>query len=336
MKYIGITTTVPSEVLIAAGYTPLDLNNIFITADDISKYIKIAEEDGFPASYCSWIKGIYGVCISNDIKEIVAVVSGDCSNSIVLAELLADRGIIVHPFEFPISRDYLSIKSSIDKFMCHFNVTLNEVEDVRKSLSPLRNKIIELDKLSYTDCKVKGFENHLYQVCMSDYNLDYKKFESEIEEKLLEINKRDSLSFSLRIAYVGVPPITTDLYDFIETQNACVVYNEVQREFSMPRHSACKDIYEQYLLFTYPYDTASRIKEIEKQIEERKIDAVIYYNQAFCYRSVQYILLKKAIDIPILHIEGDKSVNIDARTKLRLEAFIDMVKDRKLFKNCSE
>lgn len=336
MKYIGITTTVPSEVLIAAGYTPLDLNNIFITADDISKYIKIAEEDGFPASYCSWIKGIYGVCLSHDIKEIVAVVSGDCSNSIVLSELLADRGIIVHPFEFPISRDYLSIKSSIDKFMNHFNVSLEEVESVRKSLSPLRNKIIELDKLSYTECKVKGFENHLYQVCMSDFNLDYKKFELEIDEKLIEIRDRESLSFYLRIGYVGVPPITTDLYDFIESQNACVVYNEVQREFSMHRHSDCKDIYEQYLLFTYPYDTVSRISEIKKQIEERKIDAIVYYNQSFCYRSVQYILMKKAIDIPILHIEGDKSVNVDARTKLRLEAFIDMVKDRKLFKNCTE
>ena len=30
MGRIGITTTVPSEVIFAAGHTPVDLNNIFI------------------------------------------------------------------------------------------------------------------------------------------------------------------------------------------------------------------------------------------------------------------------------------------------------------------
>ncbi|GAI09778.1 unnamed protein product, partial [marine sediment metagenome] len=31
MKKIGITTTVPVEILLAAGYQPVDLNNVFIT-----------------------------------------------------------------------------------------------------------------------------------------------------------------------------------------------------------------------------------------------------------------------------------------------------------------
>ena len=30
MKKIGITTTVPIEILLAAGYQPVDLNNIFV------------------------------------------------------------------------------------------------------------------------------------------------------------------------------------------------------------------------------------------------------------------------------------------------------------------
>jgi len=30
MKTIGITTTVPIEILMAAGYKPVDLNNLFI------------------------------------------------------------------------------------------------------------------------------------------------------------------------------------------------------------------------------------------------------------------------------------------------------------------
>ncbi len=34
MKTVGITTTIPIECLIAAGYTPVDLNNLFISHPD--------------------------------------------------------------------------------------------------------------------------------------------------------------------------------------------------------------------------------------------------------------------------------------------------------------
>ena len=40
MKKIGLTTTVPIEVLLAAGYTPIDLNNLFITSEDYSRYLE--------------------------------------------------------------------------------------------------------------------------------------------------------------------------------------------------------------------------------------------------------------------------------------------------------
>lgn len=332
MKYIGITTTVPVEILMAAGYTPLDLNNIFVTAEDHEKYIKIAEEDGFPQNYCSWIKGIYGVCIDKGVKEILAVVGGDCSNSVVLAEVLELKGIKIHPFSFPIDRSEHGIKTNLDSLMDHFGVSLEAVENVRTKLASIRNKVVELDKLTYQDALVSGWENHLYQVCMSDFNLDAPKYEQEIDVFLEDVKKRTPKNSSIRVGYIGVPPITGDIYDFIENQDAKVVYNEVQREFAMPRHAEASSIYEQYLNYTYPYDTFYRFKEIDKQIKERKIDAIIHYTQAFCYRSAQHIVLKQKLDVPVLHIEGDKSREIDARTQLRLEAFLDMIKDRKLFK----
>ncbi len=87
-KKIGLTTTVPVEVIVAAGYKPVDLNNMFITSENYLKYIDIAERDGFPKSLCAWIKGIYGACLENNIKEIVGVMEGDCSNTKALIEVL--------------------------------------------------------------------------------------------------------------------------------------------------------------------------------------------------------------------------------------------------------
>ena len=44
--------------------------------------------------------------------------------------------------------------------------------------------------------------------------------------------------------------------------------------------------------------------------------------------------MKKELNLPILNIEGDKLNCLDARTKLRVEAFLDMLLDLKEMKKC--
>lgn len=329
MKKIGLTTTVPVEVLIAAGYTPVDLNNVFVTSSDYLKYIDIAERDGFPKSLCAWIKGLYGACLENDIKEIVGVMEGDCSNTKVLIEILQLKGIKVYPFSFPHSHNLKDVENEIRKFMNIFNVTLEEVEAVRKRLNEVRQLAKEVDNLTYVDDKANGFENHLYQVSSSDFNTDIDSFKEELKLSIDEIKRRQPNNKKLRLGYIGVPPMTADIYEFVEGLNAKFVYNEVQREFAFPRAENATNIFEQYYDYTYPYDTEFRIIELKKQIEERNLDGIIHYTQAFCHRVVEDIVLKSKLDIPILNIEGDKLNSLDARTKLRLEAFLDMLLDLK-------
>ncbi len=329
MKKIGLTTTVPVEVLLAAGYTPIDLNNLFITSENYSKYIDIAERDGFPKSLCAWIKGIYGACVENGIKEIVGVMEGDCSNTKALIEVLELRGVRIYPFSFPHSHKREDVRKEIDKFMQIFNVSMEEVEKVRNRLNKIRELAKEIDELTYISSKANGFENHLYQVSLSDLNGNIDAFEDELKKVISKIKGRNSNKKKLRLGYIGVPPMTGDIYEFVENFNAQFVYNEVQREFAFPRADKALNIYEQYYDYTYPYNTNFRIKELKKQISDRKLDGIIHYTQAFCYRSVEDIVLKQQLDIPILNIEGDKLNTLDARTKLRLEAFLDMLSDLK-------
>lgn len=143
------------------------------------------------------------------------------------------------------------------------------------------------------------------------------------------MKKREPINKKLRLGYIGVPPMTGDIYEFSEKLNSHFVYNEVQREFAFPRGIEAANIFEQYYNYTYPYDNEFRIKELKKQIEKRKIDAIIHYTQAFCHRAVEDIVLKEELNIPMLNIEGDKLNTLDARTKLRLEAFLDMLLDLK-------
>lgn len=332
MKKIGLTTTVPIEVLIAAGYTPIDLNNVFITSKDYLKYIDVAEKNGFPKSLCAWIKGIYGACIANGIEEIVGVIGGDCSNTKALIEVLGLKGIKIYPFSFPHHHKIEDVENEIKKFMDIFHVNLKEVELVRKRLNKIRRLGKKIDELTYIQNKATGFENHLYQISFSDMNGNIDIFEEELKKAIHDIKKRKPINKKLRLGYIGVPPMITDLYEFVENFNGHFLYNEFQREFAFPRADQAFNIFQQYYDYTYPYDTEFRIKELKKQIKERKLDAIIHYTQAFCHRAIEDIVLKEKLDIPILNIEGDKLNTIDARTKLRLEAFLDMLLDLKEIK----
>lgn len=329
MKVIGITTTVPVEVLIAAGYKVIDLNNLFIASGDYSKYIETAEKDGFPKSSCAWIKGIYGACLRHDIKEIVGVVQGDCSNTRALIEVLESRGIKVCPFSYPHTRKIEEVTLSIREFMKVFSVDDYDVEKVRERLSKIRGLAKRIDQLTCVEGKASGFENHLYQVMLSDFNGNMQECENMLGEKLLEMEKRLPAAKKIRLGYIGVPPMTCDLYDYVEKFDARFVYNEVQREFAFPRSGHAGNIYEQYHDYTYPYDINFRLSEIKKQIEERRLDAIIHYTQAFCHRAIEDIVIKNEIHIPVLTMEGDKLNVLDPRTKLRLEAFLDMLADLK-------
>ncbi len=326
LKTVGITTTIPVEVIYAAGYKPVDLNNLFITSPEYMKHIELAESEGFPRSLCSWIKGIYGSVTYNKINKIVGVLEGDCSNTKVLDQILQSNSVKSIPFRYPTSHKFEDVKYEIDKFIELFNTTLTKVEEVRKKLNIIRNLVKKIDNLTVKGM-VTGFENHVTLVNCSDFCGDPDGLKENLEEQITLFQKREPKNYKLKIGYIGVPPMTGDLYSYTEELDAGIIYNEVQREFSFPRESA--SIYHQYHDYTYAYSTEFRISEIKKQIKERKLDALIHYTQAFCHKGLEDILIKKAIEIPILTIEGDQSIILDARTKLRLETFIDMLKDLK-------
>lgn len=325
MKKIGLTTTVPVEVIFASGNIPIDLNNILVSGD-AEKYIGIAEKAGFPRSMCAWIKGMYGVCLAEGVSEIVGVHEGDCSNTNSLLEILKLNGIKVVNFSYPKSHKLIDLKKNIKEFMNEYDVNLLEVESLRERLNIIREKVRELDELTL-EGKVDSWDNHLFQVSCSDFWGNPNKFEEELEKKLTEARSKKNKKRILKLAYIGVPPIMNDFYTYIEEKGAKIVFNEVQREFAFPRFDKAKNIFEQYLDYTYPYNIDYRISILEKDLNKRDIKGIIHYTQKFCHRALDNIVLKEKLSYPLLNIEADKETLLDERTKLRLDAFIDMLGD---------
>lgn len=325
-RLVGITTTIPSEVIYAAGRVPVDLNNVFITDREPCSLVEQAEQAGFPYNLCGWVKGLYAAVRAAGLRSVVAVTAGDCSNSQALMEVLIEEGVEVVPFSYPYDRDRELLALQIYRLMERFGAEPHGVRDWKELLDRIRAKALRVDELTWTEGVVSGLENHYWLVNCSDMNRDPAGYEQALDAFLAEVGGRERLlpAHALRIAYIGVPPIFTDLYQYLQDElGVAVVFNEVQRQFAMPHHS--DDIVEQYLLYTYPYDIFWRLADIEYELARRRVDGVIHYTQSFCYHQVEDMIVRRRLHLPILTLEGDKPVPLDARTKLRIESFVEML-----------
>ncbi|MGB9619210.1 MAG: 2-hydroxyacyl-CoA dehydratase family protein [Armatimonadota bacterium] len=321
MRRIGITATVPVEVVYAAGCVPVDLNNAFINSEDPAELVAQAELDGYPRTACGWIKGIYSLVKGGICDAVIAVVEGDCSQTQAMVETLALTGVEIIPFAFPYGRDRDLLRLQIDKLISHLGTTWEGALGWKRRLDRIRRKVWALDEHSWKHGTVSSFDNHYYQVSCSDFNGDPDAFESSVPDPAkYPASPSDG---KLRLGYIGVPPILTDFYDVIENIGARVVFNEVQRQFTMPFDT--EDLVEQYLLYTYPYDIFGRIQDIKREVERRRIAGLIHYTQSFCYRQIQDLIIRRHINVPILTMEGDAPGKLDARTKVRLESFVEML-----------
>ncbi len=321
MSKIGITTTIPSEVLWAAGITPVDLNNLFINSPDNQKLVEQAELQGFPRNTCSWIKGIYSIVRESGIGRVIAVTQGDCSNTQALMEILQSEGIETIPFAYPCNCDRDLLKLQIEKLIEQLGTNWPEVNQAKQRLDEIRRKAHRLDNMTWEEDKVSGFENHLYLVSCSDMQGDIAGFGRQLDQFMAGLADRTPKSDMVRLGYIGVPPIFPELYDYLEEIGARVVFNETQRQFSMPHAAA--GLVEQYRLYTYPYGVFERLRDIKQQLKLRRIAGLIHYVQSFCFRQIEDIIIRRQLDIPTLTLEGDRPAPLDARTKLRLESFIE-------------
>ncbi len=175
-KAIGITTTIPIEIVYAAGLVPIDLNNIFICNEEPDVLVDYAEIKGLPRNTCAWIKGIYSATKKTGIKKIIGVVQGDCSNNQALVEVLKTEGIEVIPFSYPHDKNRNSLYEQLVSLSNTLGTDLDKAHEMKLILDSVRKTVHEIDRLTWEDGKVTGEENHIWNVSTSDLMGDYILF----------------------------------------------------------------------------------------------------------------------------------------------------------------
>jgi benzoyl-CoA reductase/2-hydroxyglutaryl-CoA dehydratase subunit BcrC/BadD/HgdB len=322
---IGLTTTIPVEVVLAAGLAPVDLNNLFISSPEALSRVSNAETAGFPRTVCAWVKGIYATL--RDYPEIEAVIvacQGDCSYTQALGEILeAENRRVIH-FKFPYPPDRGQMQGELEHLFLSLGATAGEAIRMQERLEPLRRDLRRLDRLTWETGQVRGEENFLYLISSSDFESDPEAYARKVAIFLEHAEMRPHRSFPVRLGLAGIPPIFTDLWGYLEELGAGIIFNEMPRQFSMPYPGL--DLAEQYLRYTYPYDIFTRLADLQEAVRERRLDGQVHYTQSFCFRQMFDQIIRERLGIPVLTIEGDRPTPLDSRTRMRLEAFVDVLR----------
>ncbi|MBA7644333.1 hypothetical protein ES703_52075 [subsurface metagenome] len=263
------------------------------------------------------------------IDTVLCVTTGDCSNTIMLMEVLKLRGLKVIPFAYPDQPDTQRMHYALQTLAETLGTTLDAANRVRDELKSCRNSALKLDQLTWQQGLVSGWENHLWLVSSSDFNQDCHKYHHQLQKLLADCCQRQPYPQDwLRLAYIGVPAVYgQDIYHYLESHQARVVFNEIQRQFAMPKPG--NTLAEQYSNYTYPYSIYDRLKDITTQLKRRQVDGIIHYIQAFCHRGIGDIIFKDALKLPILTLEGNDDFCLTHHTKTRIEAFLDMLPHRR-------
>jgi benzoyl-CoA reductase/2-hydroxyglutaryl-CoA dehydratase subunit BcrC/BadD/HgdB len=329
MKQIGITTTIPVEIVLASGRRPVDLNNVLVSDARPEHLVAIAERAGFPLNCCAWIKGIYGVCLEKGIEDVICVTTGDCSNTIMLNEVLRHRALNTITFAYPPQPDVAAVGVALSGLANALGTTVAAGENVRAAIRMARELTRELDRLTWQKNKISGLENHYWLVSSSDFNGDYDAYCRDVTALIATAGVRQPYpADELRLAYIGVPPVfARDLYPYIERCGARVVFNEVQRQFSLPKPGS--SLAEEYARYTYPYTINGRIADIAREISRRRVDGIIHYVQAFCHRGIGDIIFRETLGLPVLTLEGNDNFFLSSHEKTRIEAFLDVLERRR-------
>jgi benzoyl-CoA reductase/2-hydroxyglutaryl-CoA dehydratase subunit BcrC/BadD/HgdB len=316
---IGLTATIPLEILIASNRKPHDLNRLFLSDSNPQELIEEAELAGFPKSACPATKGVYGTALRHGVNELIVVTGGACGNIRSLMDILALHDMTIVPFSYPQDRSPDSLAHEIKKLAHHFNASPSGINQARIRLNAIRTKVHEIDRLCWQENKGSGAENHHVLLATSDMKGDPDRFEREIDQLLGKIANRKPRKEKIRLAYLGIPPLWSNLYETFEGLGGRVVYNEFPHQTSMP--DLRDSLVEQYCGFTPHYDIFTRLAEIERQLETRQVHGIIHSLQSPCTGQVEDLIFRQRLKLPLLTLCTNRLGPVDNHTRMQIADF---------------
>jgi benzoyl-CoA reductase/2-hydroxyglutaryl-CoA dehydratase subunit BcrC/BadD/HgdB len=348
---------VPEEIVWAAGAIPVGL----CAGTQFS--VPLAEEV-LPANTCALIKSSFGFKLGRICPYVQAshLIVGEttCDGKKKMFEIL-NQYQPVYVMEVPnkktkLSRDLwlgevTAFKDVIEKLTGN-KLTLPKLTQAIKTVNERRRALQRLYNLRKARPVPISGKDALLVTQVSFYD-DVTRCIQQVNalcdelEKRVEAGKGVAPAKAPRVLISGSPMAIPNwkLHHIVESAGAVVVCEEsctgtrffsdlVQNEKPRTVDEAVKSIAERYLQIHCACFTPNeeRLDDIVRLAKEYQADGVIHYNLQFCHTYAnEAVQVQKRLaeeGIPLLRIETDYSDGDTGQLKTRVEAFLEMIRQR--------
>lgn len=321
---IGFTAPIPLEILIACGRQPVDLRQLFLSAEDPGALIEEAELAGFPVDCDPWIKGFYGCILRHGIREVITV-THDRPGINELTALLSLHDVKVIPFTYPADRSAESLALEIKKLARYFGAAPVEINQARQKLNGIRSKLQKIDRQFRENPRGSSREVIDLQLAACDMRGDPQAFEDEVDHFQAHTERPSWRSNQLQLACLGDLPLCRNIFESLEEQGASVIYSEQGRQSSMPFNT--DSLVEQYRQFTLPYDIFSRMAFCQEDLSNIPINGIILISSNRPEQGIEEILIRQQLKYPLLTLHNTRPGDLDTANRLRTEAFLTSLRN---------
>lgn len=311
MKKVAISALVPPELIYSCEKTAIDINNLIPSSNTVPK-----------EKLCAWCAIWRDMILTHtiDIDALIVVAGGDCHNTLVEGQRVAQSKIKTHYFFYPFCEDPQYLESQLldlENFLGGIKDQeyFKKIRDIKKIGLSIEKKRI--------DSKVDPKTAFDHLISFSDLRGNVELFKDQLNQ--IEERKIES---DFKIALIGVPPIFPDFHTTALSFGLQIIYDELPYEFVRLTGANITELAKSYVRYTFARDLETRIEEILTQIEQRKVEGVIHYTQYACHHTLEDSILRDQIDYPFITLQGYLPQRVPEQIKLRLEAFSELLRRR--------
>ncbi|MFA7056628.1 MAG: double-cubane-cluster-containing anaerobic reductase [Candidatus Cloacimonadales bacterium] len=347
-KIIGsFCVYVPEEIILALDAISIGLcSGAELAFEEAEKYV--------PRNTCALIKSAIGfnlakVCPYIEVSDLV-VGENTCDGKKKAYESIKDLVNDFHLMDLPQTKNSDSMKffkTEIRRFIAKLEeltgkkLTFEKLQAAIKKVNKKRQAVARLNILRRNpNCPISGLDalliNQIY------FNDDIDRFTGKVNELCDELEKKlETKQSGKRILVSGCPMAIPNwkLPAIVEQNGGHIIGEELCTGERGSFHLTAEDadtleaqidqIAERYMkiecaVFTPNEDRLERIKEMAKIY---KADGVLLYNLQFCqpyqHESISIEKELENLNIPVLNIDTDYSMEDSGQLSTRIEAFIE-------------
>gem|GEM_PF-2151617 len=319
-RVAGITALVPPELIYAAGWRPLDINN-WIPGSDARPRSKLC------AWTASWREAILGGELKLD--ALVVVAGGDCHNALADGQVAARNVGRTHYFFYPFDGDAGYMEGQLRALEGFLGEGLRGERAHDRAMRALEEVAaakrlgLRLEALRSAGRADPGSTFDAL-ISFSDLEGDPARFGGKVE-RLIDASRDFRGTEGPGVALIGVPPIYRDFHRACAEAGLRVVFDELPYEFLRLGGHDLRSLARSYSTYTFARPVEFRLGLLKRELSRRKVRGIIHYAQFTCHHLLEDGLLREELDLPMLTVQGDLPGRTPAQVRLRLEAFGELL-----------